>query len=352
MEISIRVPPCRPIRELVAFAQRLEDIGIDRVSFPDSQLLWRDVWSTVSAAALSTERIGLAVMVTNPVTRHPTVTASAARSIAELAPGRFLLGVGAGDSAVTHIGAPSARTRALDETVRTVRTLLAGGEVAHDVHPWRLRDPVAVPVLIGASGPRNLSLAGRVADGALIPSVVWEHAAAMVRDAAKAAGRDPDSLIYSAMRPCVVTDDPERDAAVFKPVCLRVAQLGGAQMFAAAGVPVDVPAHDLSHGDLGHPEDWDEAVKISSRWIPDEAALWYARNRAVFGTVEEVVAQLRDLDRMGVHNVLLSHPGAFTLPTDLVDALEDAILPRLRRQNVGQAPHDGQSMPDGSSPAR
>jgi 5,10-methylenetetrahydromethanopterin reductase len=43
MEISIRVPPCRPIRDLIAFARRLEGIGVDRVVFPDSQLLWRDV---------------------------------------------------------------------------------------------------------------------------------------------------------------------------------------------------------------------------------------------------------------------------------------------------------------------
>jgi 5,10-methylenetetrahydromethanopterin reductase len=334
MEIGVRVPPCRPIPELVAFAQRLERIGVDRVSFPDSQLLWRDVWSTVAAAAMSTERIRLAVMVTNPVTRHPTVTASAARSIAEIAPGRFLLGVGAGDSAVTHIGAPSARTQALSETVQAIRTLLAGGEVAHDVHPWRLHDPAIVPVIIGASGPRNLALAGRIADGALISSAGWHRDVKIAREAAQAAGRDPDSLIYSMMGQCVVSADPERDAAIFKPICLRLAQLRGTQMFAAAGVPVEVPAHDLSRGDLGHPEDWDEAVKISSQWISDEAALWFARTRAIFGTAEEVAAQLRELDRMGVSSIILSHPGAFTLPIDLVDALEDAVLPQLRQEIV------------------
>ncbi|MVZ99877.1 LLM class flavin-dependent oxidoreductase [Actinomadura sp. LD22] len=331
MEIIVRVPPCRPVRELVELTQHMEDLGVDRVSFPDSQLLWREVWSTVSAVAVSTERIGLAVSVTNPVTRHPTVTASAARSIAEIAPGRLTLAVGAGDSALTHIGERPVRSQTLEHAVGAIRTLLAGEEVAHGVHPWRLHHPVAVPVTIGASGPRNLALAGRIADGAVIPSMAWDRDTGIVRDAAKAAGRDPDDLSYTMTRSCVITDDPERDAVVFKPMCLRLAQLGGAELFAAAGVPVDVPDHDLELGDLGHPEDWDEAVKTCSAWISDEAALWFARTRSLFGTPDEVVAQLRELERNGVRSILLSHPGAFSLPSDLIETLGESVLPSLRR---------------------
>jgi 5,10-methylenetetrahydromethanopterin reductase len=323
MEISVRVPPCRPIRELITLARRLENAGADRVVFPDSQLLWRDVWATLSAVALSTERINLGLMVSNPVTRHPTVTASAARSIAELAPGRFVLGVGTGDSAVTFMGAPRARTGELAEYVQTVRTLVAGGEVPHDVHPWRLHDPINVPVLIAASGPRNLALAGRVADGAVIPGLDWQRDWAIVREAAAGAGRDPDSLHLTVMRPCVVTDDPERDAAVFKPMCVRMAQLGAGPLFAAAGVPIDLPEGDLGLGDLGHPEDWDQAVEASSRWVSDEAALWFGRNRAIFGTATEVAAQISEYERKGVGTLMLAHAGAFTLPTALVGALEE-----------------------------
>jgi len=55
------------------------------------------VWATLAATAVATTRIGLSVSVTNPVTRHPSVTAGAARTIGELAPGRFELGIGIGD---------------------------------------------------------------------------------------------------------------------------------------------------------------------------------------------------------------------------------------------------------------
>ena len=67
--------------------------------------------------------------------------------------------------------------------------------------------------------------------------------------------------------------------------------------------------------------------------VADEAALWFARSRALFGTVDQVGDQFRDLELAGVDTVIVAHPGAFTLPSELTDALTD-VLPRLR-QAVG-----------------
>lgn len=55
--------------------RRAEELGFDDVWFPDSQLLWRDVFTTLTAAALGTGRIGLGTAVTNLATRHPAVVA-------------------------------------------------------------------------------------------------------------------------------------------------------------------------------------------------------------------------------------------------------------------------------------
>ncbi|SNQ45299.1 5,10-methylenetetrahydromethanopterin reductase [Frankia canadensis] len=338
LEVAVRVPPCAPLPTLVELVKHMEDLGIDRVSFPDSQLLWRDVWSTATAAALSTSRIGISVSVTNPVTRHPTVTASAARSVAEIAPGRLVVAVGAGDSALTHIGVPHARTRDIGDAVSAIRGLLRGETVEHPVHPWRLHDPVQVPVLIAASGPRNLALAGQVADGIVAPGMAWERDVDIVRTAAVAAGRDPDDLIYMTSRSCVITDDPERDAAIFKPMCLRLAQMSGTSQFEAAGFPIEVPPHDLRFGDLGHPEDWDEAVRVCSQWITDEAALWFARSRSLFGTPAEVASQLANLESSGINRILVAHPGAFTLPRELINSLATGVLPVLRRLTSVSSP--------------
>ncbi|ONH22878.1 LLM class flavin-dependent oxidoreductase [Pseudofrankia asymbiotica] len=330
MKVGVRIPPCRPVRETAGLAATAERQGFDSVWFPDSQLLWRDVWSTLTGAALATERVGVGVLVTNPITRHPSVTASAARTVEELAPGRTRVVLGAGDSAITHAALPQARTAQLADAVDVIRTLLRGDTVG-DVPTYRLHDPGPrpVPVYIAASGPRNLALAGRLADGVVVGGAAIERDLALAQAGAKEAGRDPADLDVVVTKLTVVSDDP-RAASVLKPLCLRIAQIGGAPMFAAAGFPIDAPPHDLSHGDLGHPEDWDAAVEVASQWVSDEAAQWYARTRCLFGTPQEIAAQLLDLARAGVTEVSLAHPGAFQQPVDLISTVGAEVLPLLR----------------------
>src|SRR3712207_3265820 len=99
MRVGLRIPPCRPVPEIAAAVRRAEELGFDEVWLPDSQLLWRDVFPVAAAALERTGRMMVGTAVTNVVTRHPAVVASAARTVAEIAPGRFMLGVGVGNSA-------------------------------------------------------------------------------------------------------------------------------------------------------------------------------------------------------------------------------------------------------------
>jgi 5,10-methylenetetrahydromethanopterin reductase len=329
MEIAVRVPPCVPVREYVDVVRRMEAGGIDRVAVPDSQLLWRDVWATLGACAMATTDIQLSIAVTNPSTRHASVTAGAARTLAELAPGRFHVAVGAGDSAVTSIGQRPARNAALEQMVDNARALVRGESIDDPVEPWRLRSPVRVPIFIAANGPLNLASAGRVADGVVITGSDWRRDLGIARQAATDVGRDPDELDFVVTRPCVVTTDPERDARYFMPYCLRMAQSGGAALFEQFGIHFDVPPPDPALGDLGHPENWDALVEIAQQWVPIEAALWFARNRTLFGSAIEVADQISELEAAGVRRLALAHTGAFTLPLPLIAALIDEILPRI-----------------------
>ena len=111
--LGIRIPPCRPLREIADAACTAEAAGFDTISMPDSPMLWRDTVAALSLVALRTERVTVATGIMNIVTRQPTSIASAARTIAELAPGRFRLGLGAGDSAVTLTGQRRAGTTSL-----------------------------------------------------------------------------------------------------------------------------------------------------------------------------------------------------------------------------------------------
>src|SRR5260370_1314985 len=83
-------------------ARRLEQSGWDGMVVADSQCVIGDSYVALAIAAQATSRIKIGVGVTNPVTRHPAVTAAAIAGIQELSGGRAVLGIGRGDSSLAH----------------------------------------------------------------------------------------------------------------------------------------------------------------------------------------------------------------------------------------------------------
>ncbi|MEU7858292.1 LLM class flavin-dependent oxidoreductase [Nonomuraea sp. NPDC049141] len=334
-KIGIRLPPCVPAHHLTRTVRRAEELGFDQAWFPDSQLLWRDVFTTLTAAALGTERIGLGTAVTNLATRHPAVLASAARSVAELAPGRFTLGLGVGNSSVGPIGMRPSTGAEIRSGFAQLRALLGGESWDFGTATSRLRDPLPVPLYLAASGPRNLRLAGEIADGVILLSGVSPEtlagASARVREGAS--GRGPVPLVASAF--CAVTDDVERAARQLKPICAAMAQTGGAKALALSGITLDLPDRiDGVYPDLVHAEDWDRAVEICSRWVSDAAAVAFAQAFCLFGTAQEIHARLRELGDAGVDGVYLQHVGSYDLPEELIETVGRDVLPALREDDV------------------
>src|SRR5919198_6099237 len=117
---------CEDFDEYVASVVKAEEAGYAFAWLVDSQILWRDVYVYLTHGLHATERITFGTAVTNPVTRHVTVTASFFATLAKLHPGRVALGIGRGDSAVRTMGLPPARTAQLGEYVTTLRELMAG----------------------------------------------------------------------------------------------------------------------------------------------------------------------------------------------------------------------------------
>ncbi|WP_235735364.1 LLM class flavin-dependent oxidoreductase [Nocardioides alcanivorans] len=340
IRIGVRTPPCRPAHELAEFATTVERAGFDTLYVPDSQTLWRDAFLTLYAAALSTSTLTLATAVSNVVTRHPSVVAGLARSIDEVAPGRFILGLGVGHSSVEPIGLPPSKGAELRGGVDQIRRLVRGEEVRYGDAVAQLRDarPDGVPIHVAATGPRNLRLAGGIADGVILLSGVAEEpltrAIAAVREGAEAAGRRFEDIEITVSAHALVTDDVERDARIIKPIAAAIAQRGGGQALAAAGIDVAVPAHVPEVvPDLVHAEDWDHAVEVSSRWISDADAVAYARSFGLFGTPAEIVAQIRATQELGVTGIFFQHVGSWDLPDALVTSVGAEVLPLLAEQH-------------------
>ena len=199
VEFGINFMPTAPAREVAGWARAVEDHGFAILGISYSQSICRDVYVTLALCATSTERIRLGPRVITPVTRHPAVAASAAATLAELAPGRTMVAIGSGDSAAYNVGLKPVPLAELSAYARAIRGLLADGRA--DYHGATARftwSRARVPIFLAASGPKTLRLAGQIADGVVVrtgilPDIIHDSIAA-VRQGAEKAGRDPDAV--------------------------------------------------------------------------------------------------------------------------------------------------------------
>ncbi|MBI4493214.1 MAG: LLM class flavin-dependent oxidoreductase [Chloroflexi bacterium] len=165
--------PTEPPRKMVALAKLAEDLGFACAYIGDSQMIWREAYVILGAAAQATSRITLASGVTNPITRDPSVLAAAWDTLHELTGGRTLFGIGMGDSSLETLGKKPATLARLEQSILIVRDLIAGQTVTHPdsqapVHITYARRGTRVPIYIGVSSPKIHRLAGKVADGAIV----------------------------------------------------------------------------------------------------------------------------------------------------------------------------------------
>ncbi len=161
LSFSVGIYPTGPVADVIRLTRLAEDLGFETAWLGDSQCLWREAYVTLGALATSTTRIGLATSVTNPLTRHLTVTASALYSLAELTDGRVLLGIGRGETAVVLAGARRATRDELAGAVRDIRALCLGQSVRIDGVETRLSYAASAPRRIPARLSRTASTAVR-----------------------------------------------------------------------------------------------------------------------------------------------------------------------------------------------
>lgn len=205
--------------EYIASVQTAEEAGYAFAWLVDSQILWQDVYVYITRGLEATERITFGTAVTNPITRHVTVTASFFSTLADLHPGRVVLGIGRGDSSVRTMGLPPARTAQLEQYVRWLRALLTGHAAKlgpADAQIRWLDEGPGIPIMMSGTGPRNLRLAGTLADRVMLyvgvtpDAVQW--ALRHVHAGARAAGRDPADIKVSILTAMHVSDDHDASA--------------------------------------------------------------------------------------------------------------------------------------------
>ena len=309
----------------VESVQAAERAGYERAWLVDGQMLWQDLYVYLTHALDATGRIQVGSGVTNPRTRHPSVTASAHATLAQLHPGRVLLGIGRGDNAVRTLGLKPVPTDELARTVPLLRAWMAGEEADGARIRWASE---RVPIMLGATGPRNLRLAGALADIAMIyvgvnpMSVRWaiEH----VRAGAEEAGRDPDEVEIAALCAMHVSDDQQQawEECRWAPAACANHIASTMRSSPRHGMPEAmtrlVAARDEYDYYAGHLDSHADHTSYLTGELVDDFA--------IAGPAERCLEKLRELTRLGVDEVSTAYlNGRF----EQMERVRDLIVPAL-----------------------
>jgi 5,10-methylenetetrahydromethanopterin reductase len=277
--LGVMFQASRPVRELPDFARRAEALGLDELWMAEDCFLHSGPAAAAAALAV-TERLSVGIGLLPVSVRNPAIAAMELATLANLYPGRTRVAFGHGVEAwMRQIGArPADRIVALEETVGTVRSLLQGEEVTVggrtvSIDAVQLASPPDPPptVLIGTTGQRGVEVAGRVADGVLLPEGASEGAVAWVREALGADGR---VVVYSWLR---IDDDADRAREVVRPL-VRTWRDGGMypNLVRLGQVPAD--------GDIG-----DAVDRVAIAGTPQDCAGAVARLAAAGASTVVVV---------------------------------------------------------------
>jgi 5,10-methylenetetrahydromethanopterin reductase len=157
--------------EFEKMAAEIEALGFDNLWLTDSSLHSRYCWAYLTLAARATSRLTLGTAVTNPVTRHPAMTAVARADAEDRPAAGDLRERGRGDRPLLSLRHTPAKVGSLESAIASIRGLWTGEHVTddalQDAH-YRFPPGLDIPVYISASGPKTLELAGRVADGVIL----------------------------------------------------------------------------------------------------------------------------------------------------------------------------------------
>ena len=306
MKFGVTILP-ENLAKLPARARLAEEVGFDYLGIAESQSLFRELYVSLSVVAQATKRARLGPTVSNPLTRHPAVTASAIASVNELSGGRAFLGIGTGDSAVLNLGLRPARLAQVKEYMDAVRAVLSGesyGYQKRSIHVGWSR--TVVPFLMSAEGPRTLAMAGAEADAVLVhtglTSEVLRDSVERIREGERAAGKPEGSTEVWAFAKCNVAD--RREQAIEEIKMALAASGHHAFRFTLEGkhVPEELkePIANLQREYV--PAQHEQLGKTRNAALSDELGLtdYLAERFAVAGTPAECREKTKAIEQAGV----------------------------------------------------
>ena len=309
MDIGVVLQCTPPAARVIDLARRAETYGFRYVWTFDSHILWEEPYVIYSKILDETRKVIVGPMVTNPATRDITVTASVFATLNEMYGNRTVIGIGRGDSAVRVTNGKPVTVGELRQAVLDVKGLANGEAIEYKGNhlrlPWATES--RTPVWVAAYGPKVLALTGEVGDGFILqladPSIA-EWTIKAVKDAAAAAGRNPDDVYICVAAPAYVTDDVAHARDQLRwfggMVGNHVADI--VERYGADGAAVPPALTDYIKNRTGY--DYNEhgqAGNTHTDFVPDEIVDRFC----IIGPVEEHVRRLNELKALGVDQFAL-----------------------------------------------
>lgn len=322
----------------IGYIVHAENLGYSHCWVTDSQMIRSNCWAVLALAAQQTRHMRIGTGVNVPGLRLAPVTANGIATINRLAPGRTFISLGTGFTAMRTIGQKPMRLAEFEEYVRVVRALIDGEETDYTLEgkttriQFQMREQRfidvehPIPLYIAGYGPKAQALAGKLADGLVTGfprgGTIGE-AMGHCRAGAEAGGRALPKGFYTSSMVTLLVLQPgepansERAIAEVGPVVMTgmhyLAERASDPHFEppawARGVWKDYMAYldgfppEVRHQML-HGSHYSHLEPGEARFLTEELI----RGSCVAGTPEELVEQLRQMERDGLNQVMLYPP--------------------------------------------
>jgi len=327
--VHLPVAAQESIGDFTDIAERAEELGYDRVWFPET---WgRDAPTVLAAIADRTDDVGIGTSIVNTYSRSPALVGQTAATLQEHSDGRFRVGMGPSGPAVIQgwhgqeFERPLRRTR---EYVEIVRQVLSGEQVDYDgdmiqTRGFRLRQDPPEPapdIDVTGMGPKAVELAGRFADGWHALMFTEDGIRERLEDLRRGADlgdRDVDDVQTTLVLPCCAL--PNGDGArnlARQHLAFYVGGMGDFYRDALARQGHEDAAHAIH--DAWQDGDPEQAVELVEDDLLDALA--------AAGTPEEVRERFDEFAAIeGVDAIAVSFPRA--ADSSVIDATLEAVAP-------------------------
>jgi 5,10-methylenetetrahydromethanopterin reductase len=288
-DLGIAIDGRAPLSEIEAQAQAAEEGGASTLWIA-CHLFLRDPVTTAALVLGATRRIKIALMAMSPYTTHPVYIAMAAASLDEKYPGRVILCLGAGapaDLKAAGIGSPKPLV-AIGEAVEICRQLFAGemadfhGQMFQVAGRRLANGGRRIPIVIAASRPKMLRLAGRQSDGVLISAATAPPFVKVCLDHAGAGHKS--CIVYTKLGAL----DPIR-----RPIGFVLRGAHHAENIRLGGASLDQQALAAAYA----AENWGEVDRL----VSDDVV----RRHTACGTPQQVRDKLDEYRAIGLDEVVL-----------------------------------------------